>query len=91
MTVETETATATVPAQVYHVFIKVSPERIWEAITKPEFTEQYFYGARIETKDGRRVARGPNDKLWADEQEPLILLCCCAPPYSDEDTILLED
>lgn len=22
---------------------------------------------------------------------PLRLLCCCAPPYSDEDTVLLED
>ena len=40
--------------QVYSVFIKATPEQIWDAITKPEFTEQYFFGARIDIKDGRR-------------------------------------
>jgi mannose-6-phosphate isomerase-like protein (cupin superfamily) len=30
-------------------------------------------------------------KLWAYEDEPLVLLCCCAPPYSDADTELIED
>ncbi|MGZ4129139.1 MAG: SRPBCC domain-containing protein, partial [Actinomycetota bacterium] len=35
--------------QVYQVFIKSTPERIWEAITKPEFTAKYFHGARVET------------------------------------------
>ena len=32
--------------QVYNIFIRATPEQIWDAITKPEFTEQYFYGAR---------------------------------------------
>ncbi len=32
--------------QVYQMFINATPEAIWDAITKPEFTEQYFYGAR---------------------------------------------
>jgi hypothetical protein len=27
------------------VFIKATPEAIWEAITTPEFTERYFYVA----------------------------------------------
>jgi uncharacterized protein YndB with AHSA1/START domain len=53
--------------QVYQVFIKASPEQIWDAITKPEFTAQYFYGARIQaTSDGIR-SLGPNDELWGDE------------------------
>jgi uncharacterized protein YndB with AHSA1/START domain len=60
----TMTATAT---QVYNVFIKATPEQIWEAITSPDFTEKYFYGARIETKNGRRVAHGPNGEVWGDE------------------------
>ena len=60
----TMTATAT---QVYNVFIKATPEQIWEAITTPDFTERYFYGARIETKNGRRVSHGPNGELWGDE------------------------
>jgi uncharacterized protein YndB with AHSA1/START domain len=40
----TMTALAT---QVYQVFIKATPERIWEAITTPEFTQHYFYGSRV--------------------------------------------
>jgi uncharacterized protein YndB with AHSA1/START domain len=56
--------------QIYNVFIKATPEEIWEAITKPEFTQKYFYGARIETVGGRRVSHGPNDELWGDE--PII-------------------
>jgi uncharacterized protein YndB with AHSA1/START domain len=42
--------------QVYSVFILATPEQIWEAITRPEFTQQYFYGARIEVRDGRRFS-----------------------------------
>jgi uncharacterized protein YndB with AHSA1/START domain len=53
--------------QVYQVFIKATPEQIWEAITQPEFTEKYFYGARIETTGGRRVSHGPDGSLWGDE------------------------
>jgi len=35
--------------QVYQVFVKASPEAIWEAITKPEFTRRYFYGTALAT------------------------------------------
>jgi len=34
---------------------------------------------------------GAAHKLFNDGDEPLSILCCCAPPYSDEDTVLLED
>jgi mannose-6-phosphate isomerase-like protein (cupin superfamily) len=37
------------------------------------------------------IPPGAPHKLWAHEQGPLVLLCCCAPPYSDADTVLLED
>ncbi len=47
MTTTTPTATAT---QVYQVYIKASPEAVWDAITKPEFTSQYFHGVTIETE-----------------------------------------
>jgi uncharacterized protein YndB with AHSA1/START domain len=53
--------------QVYQVFIKATPEQIWEAITKPEFTEKYFYASRVEFSDGRRRAFGPNGEVWGDE------------------------
>jgi uncharacterized protein YndB with AHSA1/START domain len=39
--------------QVYSVYIKATPEQIWDAITTPEFTERYFHGVRMEIRDGR--------------------------------------
>jgi len=52
----TMTATTT---QVYQVFIKASPEVIWDAITKPEFTSKYFHGVTIDTTpDERRSYSG---------------------------------
>jgi uncharacterized protein YndB with AHSA1/START domain len=59
----TMTAQAT---QVYQVFIKASPEAIWEAITKPEFTARYFYGAHIETTEHVRRMRGPDGEAWGE-------------------------
>jgi len=52
--------------QVYQVFIKATPEQIWEAITKPEFTEKYFYGARIEFTPDRRRTFGPDGSSWGE-------------------------
>ena len=45
--------------QIYNVFIKATPEEIWDAITKPEFTERYFYGIRVETNGDRRLTIAP--------------------------------
>jgi uncharacterized protein YndB with AHSA1/START domain len=42
----TMTAQAT---QVYSIFIRATAEQVWDAITKPEFTQKYFYGSRIES------------------------------------------
>jgi uncharacterized protein YndB with AHSA1/START domain len=60
----TESAIAT---QVYQLYIKASPEQIWEAITKPEFTARYFYGARITVTPERVESLGPAGELWGDE------------------------
>jgi len=52
------TATTTaLTTQVYRVFIKATPEQIWEAITNADFTEKYFYGVRIDTKPQLRVTK----------------------------------
>jgi uncharacterized protein YndB with AHSA1/START domain len=45
MTTDTETRTTT---QVYRVYIKATPEAIWDAITRPEWSERYGYGGRVE-------------------------------------------
>ena len=34
--------------QVYRVYIKASPEAIWDAITKPEWTQKYGYRGAVE-------------------------------------------
>ena len=39
--------------QVYQVFIRASPEQIWEAITTPEFTQQYFFGSHVDVTPER--------------------------------------
>jgi uncharacterized protein YndB with AHSA1/START domain len=53
------TTTTLQTTQVYQVFIKASPEAIWDAITKPEFSVRYFHGARIGSQPNatRRPAR----------------------------------
>jgi uncharacterized protein YndB with AHSA1/START domain len=56
------------PTQVYQVFIKATPEEIWEAITTPEFTARYFHGARITVADGKYRSLGPDDSVWGDEE-----------------------
>jgi uncharacterized protein YndB with AHSA1/START domain len=52
--------------QVYSVFIRATPEQVWDAITKAEFTQQYFFGARIEVRDGRRFS-AIGDTEWDEE------------------------
>src|SRR5437762_14057140 len=37
------------PTQVYQAFIKATPEAVWDAITKPEFTQRYFYGSSVDS------------------------------------------
>jgi uncharacterized protein YndB with AHSA1/START domain len=53
--------------QLYQVFIRATPEQIWEAITTPEFTQQYFHGARVSVSPERYRSLGPNDDVWGDE------------------------
>jgi uncharacterized protein YndB with AHSA1/START domain len=60
MTTMEQTAVTT---QVYRVYIKASPEAIWDAITKPEWTQRYGYRgiAEYDLRPGGsyRVAASP--------------------------------
>jgi uncharacterized protein YndB with AHSA1/START domain len=56
--------------QVYSVFIRATPDQVWDAITKPEFTEKHFYGVRIAVGDGVRRSE-LRDVTW---EEPVIEL-----------------
>ena len=44
---EIETAAAAKPRQVYQLFIKATPERVWEGITSEDFTARYFHHTRV--------------------------------------------
>ena len=37
------------PAQVYTVYIRAPRDKVWDAITKPEFTHRYFFGSEPES------------------------------------------
>jgi len=64
MSTTTSTALTT---QVYQVFIKATPEAIWDAITRPEFTARYFHGARITVTPDHYDSRSPDGEVWGDE------------------------
>jgi uncharacterized protein YndB with AHSA1/START domain len=46
MTTTTEANVAT--TQVYRVYIRATPEAIWDAITKPEWSQKYGYGGSVD-------------------------------------------
>lgn len=63
--------TGTAEKQVYQIFIKAGAEQIWDAITRPEFSAQYFYGSQVETTGevgGPFRYHSPDGgSLWGDE------------------------
>jgi uncharacterized protein YndB with AHSA1/START domain len=61
------TITEVQTSQVYHLVIKATPEAIWEAITKPEFTERYFYASRITVTSDHYSSLGPSGDVRGDE------------------------
>ncbi|MGP4102879.1 ArsR/SmtB family transcription factor [Nonomuraea sp. KM90] len=44
----TGTTSTAQTVQVYQVYIKATPQAIWDAITKPEWTRKYGYGGAVE-------------------------------------------
>jgi uncharacterized protein YndB with AHSA1/START domain/DNA-binding transcriptional ArsR family regulator len=41
------TASAAPPKHVYEIYIQAPPERVWQAITDPELTRQYYYATGV--------------------------------------------
>ena len=37
----------TAPAQVYEIYIRTTPERLWQALTDGELTKQYYYSSEV--------------------------------------------
>jgi uncharacterized protein YndB with AHSA1/START domain len=59
----TETAQAT---QVYRVSIEATAEKIWEAITRPEWSARYFFGSRVTVVPDHYTSLGPDGDTWVD-------------------------
>ena len=54
------------PATVYTIYIASTPEKVWEALTTAEFSQQYFSGFAIEADlkvGGAFVARAPDGSV----------------------------
>jgi uncharacterized protein YndB with AHSA1/START domain len=51
--------------QVYRMFIRATPERVWDAITSPDLSPQWFFGSIVTVGD-RFVGRGPDGELRVD-------------------------
>ncbi|CAI7973756.1 ATPase [Frankia sp. Hr75.2] len=64
--------TITAPTtQTYHVFVRATPQQIWDAITKPAFSPGYLFGALVETTgeigSPFRYHSPDRSALWGDE------------------------
>ena len=68
----TTTAQEVRTTQVYQVFIKASPEQVWDGITRPEYVDRYYHRCRLEAPlqaGGRWVGRSPDlAKVWIDSE-----------------------
>jgi uncharacterized protein YndB with AHSA1/START domain len=71
MTTNTD-PTADVTTQVYRIYIKATPQKIWDAITQPEWNARYGYGApgMFELHPGGAYRSTPSDEMrkYAAEQ-----------------------
>jgi uncharacterized protein YndB with AHSA1/START domain len=63
-TAPTETSTTT---QIYRIFIRATPQAIWDAITKPEWTQRFGYGLRdeFELRPGGKYRGYANEGMLA--------------------------
>jgi uncharacterized protein YndB with AHSA1/START domain len=54
------------PAIVYTIYIASTPEKVWEALTRAEFSKKYFFGFAVETElkvGGAFIVRAPDGSL----------------------------
>ena len=58
-TTETPGTETAVTTQVFRVYIKTTPQAIWDAITKPEWTNRYGYTGFATTTFDQAAVRGP--------------------------------
>jgi len=59
------TATSAKTVQVYRIYIKATKQAVWDAITKPEWTDRYGYGGKTDydLKPGAAYQTHPSDAM----------------------------
>jgi uncharacterized protein YndB with AHSA1/START domain len=74
------TATTAPTTQTYHLFIRATPAQIWAAITQPEYSVHYLFGALVDTtaRTGAPFRYHSPDRstLWGDD-----IVLDAAPPH----------
>src|ERR1700730_17772188 len=72
----TATAQATKTIQIYRVYIKATPQAIWDAITKPEWTKKYGYAPLVEydLRAGGKFHAYPNEGMKQFPSVPDVIL-----------------
>ena len=58
------------PKLIYTTFIRTTPKKLWDAITKPEFTRQYWGGAR-NVSDWKKGSKW--EHVFENEPDPVWL------------------
>jgi uncharacterized protein YndB with AHSA1/START domain len=74
MTIPTNESVTT--TQVYRVFIKATPQAIWDAITKPEWAAQYGYASPVayDLKPGGSYKAFPNEPMKSHGAPDVIIV-----------------
>jgi uncharacterized protein YndB with AHSA1/START domain len=63
----TATAHNMATTQIHRIYIKTTPEKVWEAITNPDWTEKYGYGGRaiLDLRPGGKFIHETNPAMRA--------------------------
>jgi uncharacterized protein YndB with AHSA1/START domain len=65
--------------QIYRIFIRATPEQVWQGITDPAFISRYFHGSQVTNElkpGGRWLSTAPDgNEVWNDGE-----VLECDPP-----------
>jgi uncharacterized protein YndB with AHSA1/START domain len=72
----TSTTTVTKTVQIYRVYIKATPQAVWDAITRPEWTKKYGFAPLVEydLRDGGAFRAYPNEGMKKFPTVPEVIL-----------------
>ena len=70
--------------QVYVIYIRTTKEKLWEAITSPDFTQQYFFNTRVQSdfKPGSEISYHM-DTAEGDDRIPVKGKIIKVEPYME--------